>query len=200
MKRLLTWVATGVLLVLVAVGVIVALDRITDLSILGTKSESRDSQVINSVTREQEVVLLSLGIQGINEKKDNGTIGPLDIPLSERVSFLEYGFDAKLGIDGQDVKIEQSGEDEYVVTIPEFEFLGHANETFRVVVEDEGSLSWTTPEIDTAQTITEILNDEAQQEYVDRNLEILRDQAQVFYTGIIKGIDPNLNVTFEFPA
>ncbi|WP_162794491.1 hypothetical protein [Nocardioides houyundeii] len=200
MKRLLTWLATGVLLVLVAVGVIVALDRFTDLSILGTKSESRDSQVINSVTREQEVVLLSLGIQGINEKKDNGTIGSLDIPFSERVSFLEYGFDAKLGIDGADVAIEQSGEDEYVVTIPEFEFLGHANETFRVVVEDEGSLSWTTPEIDTAQTITEILNDEAQQEYVDRNLEILRDQAQVFYTGIIKGIDPNLNVTFEFPA
>ncbi|WP_162799467.1 DUF4230 domain-containing protein [Nocardioides sp. 616] len=200
MKRLLRWLATGVLLVLVAVGVVVALDRFTDLSILGTESESRDSQVINSVTREQEVVLLSLGIQGINEKKDNGTIGGLDIPFSERVSFLEYGFDAKLGIDGQDVKIEQSGEDEYVVTIPEFEFLGHDNESFRVVVEDEGSLSWTTPEIDTAQVITEILNDEAQQEYVDRNLEILRDQAQVFYTGIIKGIDPDLTVTFEFPT
>ena len=40
--------------------------------------KSRTSEVVNAVTREQQVVLLSLGIQGISQKSDSSTFfGPV---------------------------------------------------------------------------------------------------------------------------
>ena len=54
------------------------------LSLFSTESESRDSQIINSITREEQVVLLSLGIQGIREQKESGKIFGMSVPGSER--------------------------------------------------------------------------------------------------------------------
>lgn len=182
----------------VGVGAVVVPRALPNLSLFTSSAEARDTQIINSITREEQVVLLSLGIQGIAEKTARGEFLGMDVPGSGRATFLQYTFNAKLGIDGQDVRIMPTGEDEFLVSIPEFIFIGHDDETFRTVVEDAGALSFVTPEIDTTDMINEILDDEAQGEYVVSNREILEDQAKVFYTAIVESIDPEIALTFEF--
>lgn len=164
----------------------------------GNNAESRTTQVVQSVTKKQEVVLLSLGIQGIAESTDKSKILGIDIPGSDRATFLQYNFSAKLGLDGESVRVVSTGENSYRIVIPEFVFIGHDDESFRLVAEDNGVLSWVTPEVDTAEMISGILNDEAEAKYVDANIDILKDQAKVFYTGIISSIDPDVSLTFEF--
>lgn len=82
--------------------------------------------------------------------------------------------------------------------LPEFIFIGHANESFEMAVEKSGVLGWTAPSIDPAEMVTEILNDEAQSKYVKDNDGLLRDQAKAFYGNIVKGVDPTIDVRFEF--
>jgi hypothetical protein len=198
LKRALLWPLALVVLCFATVGAVVAVDRFTDFSILDDRSESRSTQVINAVTREEQVVLVSLGIQGIDEETVTSTFFGLDVPLSDRATFLQYNFDAKLGIEGGDVQIEETGVDEFLVSIPDFVFIGHDNETFRLVAEDNGVLSFVTPDNDSAEMITRILNDDTKDQYVESNAEILRDQAESFYSGIISAIDPAISLQFEF--
>ena len=190
------WVVVGVV-----VGVAVAFLAwwlLPTGSLLGSDTEARDTQIIQSVTREEQVVLLSLGIQGIAEQTERGSFLGVDIPGSGRASFIQYGFNAKLGIEGSDVTIARTGENGLTISIPEFVFIGHDDETFRTVVEDNGALSFVTPEIDTAEMINEILSHDAQDEYIEANQEVLEDQARVFYTAIVTSIDPTMDITFEF--
>lgn len=187
--------------VLVAVGAFSALwamNAFFGFSPFEAASGSRDSQVINSITREEQVVLLSLGIQGISEKSEISTLFGTQFPGSERTKFIQYAFNAKLGIEGKDVRIERTGEDAYLVSIPEFIFIGHHNEDFRLVAESNGLLSWGTPEIDSIEMVNEILDQDAQRQYVDDNAEILRDQASAFYNSIITSVDPSLAITVQF--
>lgn len=165
---------------------------------LGGETSDRDSQVITAISKSEEVVLMSLGIQGIAERETNSELWGVDVPWSDRATFMQYGFTAKLGIDGADVAITQTGADTYLISIPEFVFVGHEEETFEVVVEDNGALSWVTPEVDTADMITKILNSDAEAQYIEANEWVLRDQATTFYEGIVAGIDPDLTVEFEF--
>lgn len=160
--------------------------------------ESLNTQVVRSVKLEEQVVLVSLGIQGIVEKNAESTIFGVAVPGTGRTLYLQYSYAAKLGIEGEDVTIEQTGDKEFLVTIPEFIFIGHDDEQFKVAVENNGVLSFTTPEIDTATLITEILSDDARAEHVKANREILEHQATSFYTGIIKGIDHDIDVDVKF--
>lgn len=165
---------------------------------LDAESEIRDTQVINSITRQEQVVLLSLGIQGISEKNEKSKFLGLDIPGSARASFIQYSFNAKLGIEGKDVEVVKTGEADYLVFIPEFIFIGHDDEDFRLIAEKNGVLSGITPKIDAAEVINNILNDEAQDQYINTNRETLEDQAGVFYASIITSIDPTITIRFEF--
>jgi hypothetical protein len=122
----------------------------------------------------------------------------MDVPGSERTSFLQYSFNAKLGIEGKDVTIRQTGADAFVVSIPRFIFIGHSNENFRLVAENNGLLSLVTPEISSVEMINNILDSDAENEYIIRNREVLEDQAKAFYGNIITSIDPNVFVRFEF--
>lgn len=69
---------------------------------------------------------------------------------------------------------------------------------FKTALEENGVLSWTTPDIDTAQVISELLSDEAQTEHVVNNQQILEEQAIAFYSGIISGVDDQATLDFEF--
>ncbi len=84
------------------------------------------------------------------------------------------------------------------VTIPQFIFIGHDKPAFKLAAETNGVLSWVTPEIDTTEMINKILNAETQNQYIEANREILRDQAKSFYTGIIAGVDPTITVTVTY--
>ncbi len=198
MKKTLV-VSALVAVALAAVGGVLAMVGLFPMpALFGTESESRNSQVIMSVERAEEVVLLRLGIQGISEKNEAGKFMNRKVPGSERAAFIQYEFNAKLGIDGKDVKVEETGENEFTVSIPKFIFIGHSDERFRLVNQNSGILSFATPKIDTLDMVNEILNPDAQEDYIARNEEILRDQAQFFYGNIINSVDPSVTVKFVF--
>lgn len=164
----------------------------------GSQTEERNQQLVSSITRMEQVVLVSLGIQGIAEQTENSEVFGITVPGSTRTMFVQYSFNAKLGLDGEDVTIEQTSEDEFLITIPQFEFIGHSDEEFRLVTEDNGALSFVTPEIDPVDMINGILDNDAKLEYVAANEEILTTQAEAFYSGIVSSIDPELDVDFAY--
>ena len=84
------------------------------------------------------------------------------------------------------------------MSIPKFIFIGHDNEDFKLIAENNGILSFVTPEIDRVDMINKILNSDAKKEYISANDEILKDQAKAFYTSLISSIDPTLTIEFDF--
>ncbi|WP_312350455.1 hypothetical protein [Actinomyces sp.] len=193
--RLLVAIFSVVVLAFAAVGVLKVFPGILPSL---SRGESVDSQIMNSVTREQQVVLLSLGIQGISETDDRSEFFGLEVPGTGRSSFLEYSFNAKLGIQGEDVRIERTGEKSYLISIPEFTFIGYDSPDYKIAAKTNGVLSWMTPEIDTAEMITRILSDSARKTYIESNEDTLKDQAKIFYSNIISGIDPTIVTEFDF--
>lgn len=111
---------------------------------------------------------------------------------------LTYAFDAKLGIEGKDVSIVESGTNEYTVTIPEFIFIGHENLTYGVLNEENGLLSWVTPEIEENEMMELVLGADAQRTYIEQQKDILQEQSIEFYSGIVKSIDPDIKLKFEY--
>lgn len=201
MKKLRGWLIGVLAIALIGVGAAAAVGATQFMPNLfaAGKTEVHTSEIISAVTREEQVVLLSLAIQGISVKDQGPTkFMGVDVPGSERASFLEYSFKAKVGLDGRSVRIERAGEKGYVVTIPKFIFIGHSDEKFRVAAERNGALSFASAPIDSMAMVNTLLGDESQQGYIDSNVEVLKAQAQSFYTGIIAGIDPEASLRFEF--
>jgi len=163
-----------------------------------TITESRSSQVIHSVNRQEQVVLLSLGIQGVEKVDSRGQIGDWVIPGSEVEAFLPYEFMAHLGIDGGEVQIEQRGENHFIITIPEFTMIGHDDVFFDELIVTGGVLSGTAKKIDQSEITNQILSDEHKAEYVSKHEDILKSQANRFYSRIVTGIDPLATLEFEY--
>lgn len=160
--------------------------------------EDNTREIVAALTRSEEVALLSLHIQGIHERTQRSTLFGREIPGSDRAIFMQYGFNAKLGIDGARVGIEETGENRFTITIPEFIFIGHDDIELKTATEANGALSWVTPEIDTIDMANEILGNDERIRYVDTNDTILKDQARAFYNGIITAVDPEVTLDFEF--
>ena len=138
-----------------------------------------DTQVIHSMQRTKEVSVLRLG-------------------GSERAQFIQYTFDAKLGFEGKDVVIKEAGDNTFDVAIPEFKFIGYDHPESRVVVDQNGALSFGTQQIDTLDMVNNILTDKAKKEYVDSNRDILEEQAKSFYTSIVQSVSPDTKLNFIF--
>ena len=164
------------------------------------RSESSSSLAVSSIQFQDDVVLLSLGIQGITEASESRRVWGIELPGSERTLFLQYKFSAKLGVDGSQVRVTQVDEKKYQVVVPEFVFLGHSDAEFKTAVEKSGALSWATPEIDVPELITQVLSDAAKQRYVDESRELLELQCRTFYTGIVHAVDPEIELVFEFAS
>lgn len=196
--RTLSRIFTIVVAFLLAVFVILLAGRLGWLGVFGIQSESHDTQVIKSIERTQEVSLVSLSVQGIKEQKDNRSVAGWGIPGTSKKAYLQYLFDAKLGVDGQQVQVSRDGKSSYRISVPEFMFIGYDEPTFKVAVQDGGLLGWVTPDIDTVEMINEILNDEAKDSYIEKNEELLQEQTKVFYDGLITGIDPSAKTSYEF--
>lgn len=186
-------ITVAVTVAAIAVGV-----RLGWLDAFGVKSESHDSQVIRAVERTQEVSLLSLSVQGIREEKRSREVFGKSIPGTGETVFLQYNFDAKLGIDGAEVKVTKTGEKAFLISVPDFTFIGYDEPTFKTATEDGGALSWVTPDIDKVEMINAILNDDARETYIATNEDLLKEQTTAFYDGLITSIDPDIVTTFEF--
>lgn len=180
------------------VGAFLGVKNMGWLSPFGINSESNDSRVIRTIERTQEVSLVSLGIQGITDEDRCATTFGKCMPGTGKKVFLQYSFAAKLGIDGTEVKVRKTGENAYVISVPEFIFIGYAKPTFKVAVEDGGVFDFVTPKIDKVEMINNILDDDAQESYIASNKEILEDQTRVFYDALIASVNPDAVTTFEF--
>ena len=169
--------------------------------VVSLTSQSKDSQVITSVTGVNEHVFVRLRAEGIKEKQQDGNfLLGVEIPGTSRTTFLRYSFDAKLGVEGDAVVVSpvDGAENTYVVAVPAFIFIGYDDWASEVAAEQNGILSWTTPEIDELALSNSILTDAAQQQYVDDNVELLREQAETVLSGLILSVDPDATITFEF--
>ena len=100
-----------------------------------TESTQQDTQVINAVTRIEQIALVSLAIEGITENRANSQLFGVDVPWSDRVSFIRYSFNAKLGLKGEDVTVTQTGESSFEIELPEFIFIGHDDINFALAAE-----------------------------------------------------------------
>lgn len=184
--------------VVVAMGLFTAAGKLGWLSPFGLNSESSDTQVVYAIERTQEVSLLSLKVQGLKEETQNATVMGRSVPGTKDKVLLQYEFAAKLGLDGADVDIEQKGGNSYLITLPDFSFIGYDEPTFKVAAEDGGLLSFATTDIDKVEMVNEILDSDARDDYLVENRDLLVDQAQVFYESLVASVDPDAEVSFEF--
>lgn len=169
--------------------------------LLKEKVGTSDTQVIRSMERTKEVSLLRLGITGIISQENKSHFFNMEIPGTERARFIQYTFDAKLGFEGKDVSIKETGKNTFNVEIPEFRFIGYDHPEYRMIVEQNGALSFGTQQIDSLDMINNILTEKTKQEYVDSNRDLLEEQAKSFYASIVMGVNPEakLNFTFQTP-
>ena len=200
--RVLLWpvLLLNVLLV-VGTGAVFAFGGLNALglsSLFSSSSNERDSQVVQAVTRVQEVALLSLHIEGVARNESNGEIFGVAVPESKKTTLIQYKFDAKLGIDGTQVKIEPTGPDSFRVTIPRFIGIGFDNPKFEDPLDSSEALSWLTPSAVQTRMMNNVLSDENKQKYITQNEAALMEQAKAFYSGIIASVAPDITLDFEF--
>ena len=195
MKKLLSTLIAVILIAAVAATAVVVWQVKDPVDV---ETESSNTKVIKAVEREEQVVLVSLGMEGLSEESATSKLWNWQVPGSERTQYIKYSYRAKLGIEGSQVQVEEESPHHFRVQIPEFIFIGHSDENFETAVEDNGALSWITPDIDKAETITKILNEDKKKEDIADNRDVLQSQAKQFYTGIISGVDPEAEVDFSF--
>ncbi|MHA7291502.1 hypothetical protein ACX80V_17940 [Arthrobacter sp. MDT3-24] len=167
-------------------------------SLFSSSSNERDSQVVQAVTRVQEVALLSLHIEGVARNESNGEIFGVAVPASEKTTLIQYKFDAKLGIDGSRVKIERTGPESFRLTVPQFIGIGFDDPEFEDALESNNALSWMTPPAVQTRMMNNILSDDNKQQYITQNEAALKEQAKAFYSGIIASVDSQITIDFEF--
>lgn len=195
LNRAVVSAGIGLLCLVIGFGVATAMGMVKPGE---AKAEVRTSEVLNSIRVEDDVVLMSLGIQGIAESSTSRKVWGIEVPGSDRTLFLQHKFSGKLGLDGSEVKISQVAEKKYHLVIPQFKFLGHSDAEFKTAVEQNGAISWVTPEIDVPELVTQILSEDAKSQHVDDNRELLEAQCRTYYTSIVHAIEPEAEVTFEF--
>ena len=71
------------------------------------ETESSNTKVIKAVEREEQVVLVSLGIEGLSEESATSKLWNWQVPGSERTQYIKYSYRAKLGIEGSQVQVEE---------------------------------------------------------------------------------------------
>ncbi|AQP53395.1 hypothetical protein CBF34_09025 [Vagococcus penaei] len=163
-----------------------------------SREHSEETQVIKTLTKEKQIVLVNLGISDIYGVEKNLQVFDADIFGTNKHKYMKAEFDMKLGIDGKQVKINKTGTDTYEVKVPKFMFIGHSNTKFKVIVDDGGILSWMTPDIDESEMINKILDSKAQETYIKKYDELLKESTTEFYQTLINSIAPDAKLTITF--
>lgn len=163
-----------------------------------TVTETDNSEIIHAVQRREEIVLLSTSTQGLYTTQNTAKLFKWGVPGSQKTSILQYKFTAKLGLDGKDVKVEEVAPGQFKLIIPPYKFIGFSDPEFKTVHQHGEVLSFATADIDTAEGINAVLNEEKRAEHIQLNLDLLKDQTKNFYEGIIHAVAPEAELEFEF--
>ncbi|WP_462259015.1 hypothetical protein [Vagococcus teuberi] len=170
-------------------------------SIWHTKSKTSEIQVVNAMTKRSQVAILGLSVTDIYDKSQVKTFLGMDVPFSEKTTYVKGTFEAKLGFDGNDVTIQKAPglQNTYNIAIPEFIVVGISNPSFEVVNSKNDILSFITEDIDTHELSNNAMSDDTLVKYIDMNKEWLKDQATDYYQRLLTSIDPEatLSVTFS---
>ncbi|GAB2502783.1 hypothetical protein CATRI_00970 [Corynebacterium atrinae] len=199
MTKLVRNIVALVLALIVGTGVGVwASTDIREALGLDSVTESNNTKVITAIERQEQVVLLSTSTQGLAEERAQTNWLGRNIYGTGRTQFVQYNYRAKLGIEARDVTIEEKGDNQFLISIPAFIFIGHDNVQFKTAIENNGVISWITPEIDTSEMISRILSEDATNAQIDENRGLLQEQAKSFYSGIVRGVSREAELEFEF--
>lgn len=161
-------------------------------------AEIDETMVVQALQREGQIVLLSSSILGMYEATNNRTFRGRNIPGTEKTDYIQYNYTNKIGIDASDVEIESKSFNRYVITVPEFIFIGYDDLKFETVVEDGGLISFITKDIDTAAAINEIMTPRNFSAQIEANRDSLEDQAIDFYTELARDLDDGIKIRLEF--
>lgn len=167
-------------------------------STLGSQSVVRNEQVVTFITKEEQTVLLTLGVAGISEAEGIPPAILKDVPALQKVRLMQYSLKAKLGIDA--VTIDATGDHQFVVKVPPFIWIGEADTKIERVLSNDGLLSAFTAQISESEQRNAIVNDELKRKYLVGNDEALRNQAEYHFTKLARSIDPDAELTFEFAS
>lgn len=165
-------------------------------STLGSQTVVKNEQVVTSIEREEEVVLLTLGAQGISEAKGIPPAIVRDFPWLQKARLMQYSLKVKLGTDT--VAIKATDDHQFVVTVPPFIWIGEEDMKIERVFSDDGVLSAFTDQMTEAEQFNAIVGEELQAKYLEDNEQALRDQTEYVFTKLARSIDPAAQLTFEF--
>jgi hypothetical protein len=198
LKGIITALASAV----VALGVLVGLvfsGMISVPQVYTVESHTVESQLVEAVKQSGEVALVNLSIQDIMDHTESGAFFGMKWGGFDKRTVLRSNFDAKLGIDGCAVQIAKVDE-VWEVTIPEFIFIGYDKPEFQTILEQNGALSFGTPDIDTAELITKILGPDNQAQYLEKYESQLQASAEQFYLQLFTSIVPGEPIHFTFAS
>lgn len=170
------------------------------ITIFNNKTESSETQVVTAMKKEKQVAVLGLSVTDIYDKSQITTFFGIDVPFSEKTSYIKGTFDAKLGFDGKKVEISKSKiqENTYNIVIPQFTVVGISNPEFEVINNKGEILSFATEDIDTLKMANTAMSDKTLNKYIKLNKEWLEEQSQSYYEGILKSVNPDLKLNFKF--
>lgn len=165
-------------------------------SALGSRSIVRNEQVVTFITKEEQTVLLTLGVEGISEAEGVPPQVLKDVPFSKKVRLVQYSMKAKLGVDA--VTIDATGDHQFVVTVPPFIWIGETDRKIERVISDDGVLSAFTEQKTESEQLNGLVDDELKAKYLENNGEALQNQAEFHFTKLARSIDPDAELSFEF--
>jgi hypothetical protein len=177
-----------------------ALNALALPTLFGGNTVRESSEVVRFVVPEQQVVLASVHIEGFEKEGTDGNILGVPVPASGRNTYIAYKFNAKLGFEGSDVKIDpiEGKENTYRVSIPQFIVIGNNKIKFEAPIESNEVLGWLADKANQTEMTNRILSERNAAKYIENSKEVLTAQARLFYTSIIRSVSPDAEIEFVF--
>jgi len=161
-----------------------------------------EQEVIVQIEDIGEVALLKLSVCDIFDQTNHTDFFGHKLIGSEKTKFIRTSFNAKLGINSRDVRLREmeriGNTRSFQFTIPEFVFIGYDNFHSEVAFEKKGALSWTNSEIDSTEMINKILGEDNQKEYLQENIDLLKESCESFYSSFVRSLVPDAYLSFIY--
>lgn len=160
------------------------------------------STTIDNLEKTQEVVFLNASLEKIVTSTKNSTLPFTDIklPFTERKNIFIVNYVAKFGIK-EPVKIEDFGENNLIITIPEFDVIGISlNEEMPYQLYDVTNdlFSLFTENLDTGGELAKQLSNEEQRVLIEDHENLLRDAAEEYYYNVFRALNENIKIKFLY--